>query len=127
MVDVALSLGRRHNSHTHTRIRVLSLPSRLPARYFRTPHPVSTHSPVHTHTSPPLQIALAIALRNGAMPQLTQLELVGNNVGETGLCSLADAINSGKTPSLRGLVVGRPHLNHPQLSAACKSHDIIMV
>ena len=54
-------------------------------------------------------------------------EVGGSGVGDAGLCALADAVSSGVVKSLKGLVVGGDHLQHPQLRSACDANNITIV
>ena len=65
-------------------------------------------------------------LRNGALPALTFLDLVGNNIGDEGLKVLSEKLTIGALPALKELVVddGTFGTEHPKLKHACAARGI---
>ena len=72
--------------------------------------------------------ALASACASGALPQLKELRLAMNQIGDAGLTSLADVCAKGALASLKELVVddGPLGVDHPKLKAACQSRNITL-
>ena len=68
--------------------------------------------------------AFASAVASGSLPNLTHLELAGNNIGDGGMQAFASAVASGSLASLKKVVVDYNHKRHPQLMAACQARGI---
>ena len=56
--------------------------------------------------------------------RVQHLDLFGNQFGDPGLASLADACAKGSLASLKEIVVDNKHERHPQLLAACRPRGI---
>jgi hypothetical protein len=72
--------------------------------------------------------AFSSAISSGGLHNLTRLLFYGNKIGDAGMQAFSTAISSGSLPSLQKLHVGDGALgvDHPQLTAACKSRGIFL-
>ena len=58
------------------------------------------------------------------MCNMQMLGLAGNQIGDAGMISLADALGKGALASLKKIVVDTKHERHPQLVSACQPRGI---
>ena len=68
--------------------------------------------------------SLSDALSSGALEKLEQLGLGGNQIGDKGLESLSGALSNGAMEKLVAISVD--NTNHPQLKAACSKRGVKM-
>ena len=70
--------------------------------------------------------ALAEAVGEGALASCRHLILNNNHVGDIGLSALAEACASEALASLKEIMVDNKHMRHPQLVAACQPRGIMI-
>jgi hypothetical protein len=61
---------------------------------------------------------------SGSLPQLQELYLYENQIGDGGMQAFASAVASGSLASLNTIAVDTKHKRHPQLMAACQARGI---
>eukprot|EP00966_Prymnesium_polylepis_P041528 963996-Prymnesium_polylepis.1 len=68
--------------------------------------------------------SFSTALASGAMAQLTNLELQGNQIGDEGMASFSTALASGAMANLKTLYMGANPGNITAVKEVCKARGI---
>ena len=71
--------------------------------------------------------AFASAVASGSLPQLQLLQLNSNSIGDGGMQAFASAVASGSLASLKMVMVDDKYTHHLQLKAACQARGIRLV